>query len=320
MSDSDIPQTISSSPYENVSKDRYKRTRCQAFSPGSELQDFKQEILEMLNTWKAEQQAIFSKFSQDQCSCLSKLVSEVAELKAQNKAIQKSNQEIEKTISFITNQYDDLILQVGSLKKENMIYRNCIHTLETKIEDLQQFSRPSCVEIRNVPVKDKESAVDLAAIVTRISKIVGESIDGQNIRDVYRLPGKPGIARPVVAEFTTVQAKNSLLTSVRSFNNKQQKETRLSTLNIGIPGDRRPIYVGDYLPASSKKLFFEAREFAKQMNYKFCWTNNGIILLREREGAKRILVKSEQTLRDLAQVNQAAGAVQVHKDNVQVNQ
>lgn len=314
-SESDIPQTLSNSPYDNVNiSSRCKRPR-QDFSPGSELQDFKREILEMLHTWKAEQQEHFSKFSHEQSSSLAKLVSEVNQLKSQNLAIQKSNLEIEKNVSFINKQYDDLMKQIDALQKEKQVYRHCIENLEAKIVDLQQLSRSSCVEFRNVPIKDHESVEDLAAVITKVSTTVNVPLNNNNIRDVYRLPGKPGTARPIIAEFTTVQAKSMLLDSVSSFNKNQPKEARLSTQNVGLPGDRRPIYVGEYLPASSRKLFFAAREFAKLNKFKFCWTANGSILLRKEEGAKRILVKSAQTLRDLAQVDQ-----QAPQDLAQVNQ
>lgn len=304
MSDSDITQATASGPYDTVNiTSRYKRRR-QSFSPGSELLDFKQEILDMLNSWKAEEQANFLKFSQEQSSSLAKLFSEVAELKSQNLAIQKANNEIEKSINFINNQYEDMMKQINLLQKEKQLYRDCIQNLELKVEDLQQLSRSSCVEIRNIPLKENECAKDLYAVVARVSAAVNVPLKDNDIRDVYRLPGKPGTVRPVVAEFMTMETKNVLLSSVRSFNSKQPKESRLSTTNIGGLGDYRPIYVSEFLPASSRKLFFAAREFAKLKEYKFCWSANGNILLRKKEGVKLILVKSEQTLRDLALTNQ----------------
>ncbi|XP_047028399.1 uncharacterized protein LOC124636372 [Helicoverpa zea] len=304
MSDSDIPQATTSSPYEKAnSTSRYKRPR-QSSSPVNELLDFKQEMLDMLNSWRAEEQANFLKFSQEQRSSFAKLSSEVAELKAQNLAIQKANTEIEKSINFINNQYDDMMKQINLLQKEKQIYRDCLQTLEMKVEDLQQLSRPSCIEIRNIPLKDNEHAKDLSEIVAHVSAAVNLPLKASDIRDVYRLPGKPGTLRPVVAEFTSVETKNLLLSSVRSYNNKQPKESRLSTANIGVLGDHRPLYVSEYLPASSRKLFFAAREFAKLNEYKYCWTVNGNILLRKKEGVRPIRVKSEQTLHDLAQTNQ----------------
>ncbi|CAH0605632.1 unnamed protein product [Chrysodeixis includens] len=142
-SDSDIPQSVSNSPFESINiASRSKRPR-QELSPGSDLQDSKREILEMLTTWKGELEERLKKFSDDQSSLLSKLVSEMAELKLQNLDIQRTNNEIIKSATFMSNQYDDMVKLVAVLKKENQVYRNDINNLEMKILDLQQLSRTS---------------------------------------------------------------------------------------------------------------------------------------------------------------------------------
>lgn len=101
----------------------------------------------MLSTWKNEQKERLTKFTNDQNTSLSKLVSEIADLKRQNLAIQKSNGEIEKAITFITEQYDDMMEKIDSLQKENQLQKDRIINLEFKIQDIQQLSRSSCVEI-----------------------------------------------------------------------------------------------------------------------------------------------------------------------------
>lgn len=298
-SDSDIPQLVSNSPFESVNTtSRHKRPRPE-FSPGSDFQDLKHEILKMLTTWKNEQEERLKKFTDDQSSCLSKLGSEIAELKLQNLEIQKSNNEITKSAMFISKQYDDMARQVAVLQKENQAYRNNVNNLEMKVLDLQQLSRSSCVEIRNIPTTEKETPLDLTTVITKIGATVNVTLNNSQLRDIYRLPGKPGTVRPIIAEFTNVQIKNKLITSARDFNKAHPNEGRLNTQCIGLSGERRPVYVAEYLPVSSRKLFYTAREFAKQKQFKFCWTANGNIFLRKIEGAKQILIRSEQTLRDL---------------------
>lgn len=301
-SDSDIPQLISSSPYEDVNITmRHKRPRT-TFSPGSELQDFKREIHEMLLNWKTDQETYLAKFCKDQSSTLNKLVSELAEVKAQNQVIQKSNTEIEKSITFINKRYDDMIKQLEALEKDKQTHRQNILNLESKIKDLQRsLSRPSSIEIRNIPSVENETAEQLTTIVNKVSSAIEMPLNNIDLRDVYRLPGKQGTVRPIVAEFNNVQVKNKFLSTARNFNRNHKNEDRLSTLNIGLTGERRPIFVSEYLPASLRKLFFTAKEFAKHGKYEFCWTTNGNIFLRKAVGSKQILIKSEETLRELQQ-------------------
>ena len=298
-SDSDIPQSVSSSPSGSVNTTSRHKRPCPAFSPGSELQDLKHEILEMLSNWKKEQEERFSKFSSDQKSTLSTLVTELAEVKRQNIDIQKSNNEIEKTMTFISKQYDDMVMDLQSLKKENQAQNDYIQSLELKIQDFKQLSRTSSIEIRNVPPKDNETVLDLSTIIGKVGAVVNLPLIDTQLRDTYRLPGKAGTIRPIIAEFANVQIKNQLLSCLRNYNKNSPNDSRLNTTTIGLPGDRRPVYVAEYLPASSRKLFYQAREFAKQMEYKFCWTSNGSIFIRKEQGSKQILIRSEKTLEGL---------------------
>lgn len=299
-SDSDIPQSVSSSPFEKVNTStRHKRPR-EEFSPTNELQDFKHQILQMLTQWKNEQETQLKRFLEDQTLSMSKLVTEIADLKSHISAIQKTNAEIEKSVGFMSQKYDDVMIQIEILQKEKQAYKHTTQTFETKILDLQLSTRSSTVKIRNVPsVKEKESTADLANIVSKVGATVNVPINTTHIRDIYRLPGKPGSTRPIVTEFTSVQTKLQLLTSVRDFNKNLNKEDRLSTLSIGINGSRHPVYVAEYLPPSVRKLFFATRQYAKLKEFKFCWTNNENVFLRKSEGDKQILIRSEQTLRDL---------------------
>lgn len=301
-SDSDIPSSVLNSPSEGVNiQSRHKRP-CSAFSPGNEVQDLKQELFGMLSAWKKETEERFTKFSTDQNSTLLKLVTELAELKEQNHAIQKSNAEIEKTVTYISKQYDDIIKDVDLLKKENLAQKEYISNLELKIQDIQQRSRTSSIEIRNIPPINNETAAELSTIIAKVGAAVSMPLDVAQLRDTYRLPGKEGTVRPIIAEFSSVQIKNQLLSNVRNFNKINPNEGRLNTTCIGLHGDRRPVYVAEYLPVSSRKLFYLAREFSKQKGYKYCWTSNGNIFIRKEPGAKQVLIRSEKTLKDLQSV------------------
>lgn len=164
-SDSDIPQSLSSTPLGNVNtSSRHKRPRKEV-SPTNELQEFKHEILEMLTAWKKDQEANLKTFLNDQSSSMSKLVAEISQLKSQNSAIQKTSLEIEKTVGFINQQYDDMIKQIEDLQKEKQGYWQSIQMLEAKIQDLQVSTRSSTVEIRNLPpTKENETRADLVDV------------------------------------------------------------------------------------------------------------------------------------------------------------
>lgn len=207
---------------------------------------FKNDIRAMLESWKTEQANSSIKIITEQKAIMSKLMTDIAELKVQNSEIQKSNLEIEKSMSFISQQYEDLKKEVVSLQKERRNQKLYIESLERKVQDLQLKSRSSILEIRNVPQQEREIPTDLSQLICNIGQNVGLSMHPPEVRDVYRLPGKSGSSRPIIAEFTTVQTKQDFLSAVHQYNkNKKNKEEKLNTEVAGIRGHRQPIYVAE---------------------------------------------------------------------------
>lgn len=217
---------------QNLSTKRQKRPRAESSSPKNELADFKLEIKHLLTSWKSDQDAI-----------LSKLVSDISELKALNSTIQKSNLEIEKSMEFMNIKYEEISNHIMSLEKERSESRKCILDLEKKFQELYSCSRSSSIEIRNVPMAETESFQELSSVVSKIGTLVGNEINPVDIRDLYRLPGKPGAIKPIVAEFSTVQTKLDLISSVRNFNKDRIVADKLNTTQIGLSGSKNAIFI-----------------------------------------------------------------------------
>lgn len=271
-----------------------------------------QDVKTLLANWKRDQDTRIAKILEDQTTLMTKLVTDISEIKSQNKKIQetnaeicKTNAEIERSITFMNQQFEDMKKEVDDLKKERREQRTYVESLEKKIIDLQHKSRSSGIEIRNITQTDEETTTCLIKAVCSIGKLVGMPIPETEFRDIYRLPGKntkdmaAPTTRPIIAEFTTVQTKQNLLSAIRSFNSKKSKENKLNSELIGIPGKRHAVYVAEQLSSGSKKLFYLAREYAKKHNYTFCWINNGNIFLRKQPGDKQLLINSEKCLQDL---------------------
>lgn len=276
---------------------RTLRNPCPSFSPGDEIRELKVEIKEMLNSWKVEQEANLNRVLAEQCVLMSKLTSDVTELKTQNLSLQKSNLEIEKSVEFMNQKFENMSIQIDNLQKEKKEYLHTINELQKQITDIKQCSRVSSIEIRNVPTPERESSSNLTKLVSNLGTILQTPIKG--IRDIYRIPGKPGTCKPIVVEFTSVQEKELIIAASKSFNKTRSKEERLNTSLIGCQGKPQPFYVAEYLPSTTKKLFYLAREFAKLNKYEFCWSVGGKVFLRKEHGGKHVLVKSEQFLHEL---------------------
>lgn len=275
------------SEHSNVTA-RNKRLRPN-FSPESEWTiTFENKIMKLLNSWKKDQDIM-----------LNKLTSDIAEVKQQNIEIQNTNNEIEKSIEFINSGYENMRQLIERLDKERMEQRNYILELEKKIMDLQNSSRSSAIEIRNVPQRENETICDLKSTILKTCKAIQTTVNDSELRDVYRIPGKKGTNRPIVCEFTTVPLKHQVLEASRVFNKERPLAEKLNTEHIGHSGPRTSIFIAEHLPGSLRQLFYETRNFARNNNFKFCWTHNGRLFLREREGTEAINIKTPLCLKKL---------------------
>lgn len=303
QSEPDIGSAVTLS--DSVTTNRYKRLRTNDSPPEASLRTPDAE--------RYDQVSRISKTLAEQTALINTILSDVGEIKIQNAQIKESNVEIHKSneairesMRFINKQFEDMKKEVEELRKERQQQKQYIENLEKKILDLQQKSRSSGIEIRNIPQENSETTSSLIKTICKIGDVTGVPIIDSSIRDIYRLPGKsatPMSPRPIIAEFLTVQDKQKLVSAVRSYNKGKGKEDKMNTTLIGIPGKAQPVYIAEQLSGSSKKLFYLAREFARNNDYKFCWIANGGIFLRKREGDKQVIIQTEKCLQDLVNIN-----------------
>lgn len=208
------------------------------------------------------------------------------------------------SFDFITSQYEELKLKVESLQKEKVSNVACIQKLENEIEKLQHNSKTSCVELRNVPTfKDKpETKEYLLDLVIKTGQVFDLSISASDLRDVYRANAKPGMCRPIIAEFTSVIRKENFISASKSYN-KRYPGNRFNTNNLKMNCPKTAVYVSEVLTPRMKKLHFLAREHAKTYGFSYCWVAHGKVYLRAKDNSPAVRIYSEKDLDNLTKKN-----------------
>lgn len=284
VSDTDVPSLVERDTLNYVSQ-RAKRPRESCCE--DTIKEFKEEIKSMFHDMSANQNL-----------SLKKLIKDVAEIKTQNSAIQKSNQEIEKSLEFLSEQFESVSARVDTLEKQRKEHLLQISSLEAKIEDIQRSLKSTTVEIRNVPVQSKkENMTDLISLVQNTGKALDVVVHANDIKDVFRIKNKSG-ATTIVTEFTNSALKQEVIKSAKTFNKKHPKD-RLNSSHIGVSGNTVPIYISEGLTSKGRRLLFLARDFATSTGYKYCWTANGRVFVRKADDAPYIEIKSEADIANL---------------------
>lgn len=215
---------------------------------------------------------------------LKELQSTVTEIREQNVRLQES-------VDFTAHKYDEILTKMKHMeeaRKEDKIY---ILSLENKIDKLEQQSRATSIEIRNLPKKNGETKQDLLDTLNDIYKTIKLPLNESDVKDIFR-NHKKTTTPTVIVEYGTVKDKESILQYIKKFN-KENAKNILNTEHLKIQGPRMPIYCTENLSSKTKRLYFLARELAAHEKYKFCWTAHGKVYLRKEEGSQLCRIDSE---------------------------
>lgn len=213
-------------------------------------------------------------------------------------AILNSINDVKVSMDCMSRKYDEALQRIDLLEESKKSQDTKIQFLENKIEILERYTRGTSIELRNVPQTTKETKEDLRNIIQKTAEALRVPLDSSSdIKDVYRINSKSEV-KPIIADFTTVFARDSFLTSYKNFNKVHSLE-KLSTVTLCISGPSKPVYISENLTQKDRKLYFLAREFAKSYGYAFCWTSFGRIYLRKEEGSPQVRIFSEGDLDNL---------------------
>lgn len=247
-----------------------------------ELADFKEEMKNMFATLTANQNLEFQKNADTL------------------REIQKTNKNIENSITFLSDQNKEFQGRIQKLEGQIKEDRNYITILEEKIEDMQRDRRKANLELKNVPRKTGEAKEDLINMVMTLTSTIGCQMAKADIKDIYRIRGKREDVQntPIVVETASTIQKNEFLKMCKVFNTKHKSKLCANHLGLRL-AENTPIFVSEQLTAKASRLYFLARDLVKSRSYKFCWTAYGKIYVRKEENSKIILIKSESQIHEL---------------------
>lgn len=272
-----IPQSgstpnLTSLECENISS-RLKRKREDDFS--SVLDEFRSLL--SANTAKAD-----NKF---------------AEMQAAMREIIAQNTEIKESIAYTSKQHDDVIIKLETLESERKVDRRRIQELEERVENLERLHFSTRIEIRNVPKKQGESKEDLCRLITEASTVFNSTIQRHEIKDIFRSGKKDG-GSLITVDFVSVATKESIIRQSRQYNIKN-RQNKLNTTHFKVEGPAKPVYIAERLTSKTQRTYYLARSFAKENNYRYCWTSHGRVFLRQDDGKQHFLINSEADLNSL---------------------
>lgn len=205
------------------------------------------------------------------------------------------NQEIMQSVQQMNFQYEEITSRMLTLETQNEEYKGRIAALEAQVDYLENQTRSTTIEIRNVPIQDKEDNQKMVSVVKDIGSAlhVEPPIQKSDIRNIYRTKSSA-----IVVEFSSTATKASIITGVKKrFKSRiVQQQKPLNTSEINLPGTPQPIFISESLTMKARHLFYIARENVKNKRLFAAWTSYGKIYVKTEEGKVPVRIISKEDL------------------------
>ncbi|XP_052712340.1 uncharacterized protein LOC128186562 [Crassostrea angulata] len=224
--------------------------------------------------------------SQNLTQDLSDLSSLLENLSNDEETLQQATSIILKNSAFKNNIVDRLAARIGDLEQK-------INYLETRVDDLEQYSRKNCLKFSGIPEQHNEDTdqVVLNTVNNYILKSTKITLDRYSISNSHRLgppQGSKSRPRDIIVRFTRYRDRDAV------FKNKKN----LKSFNTN-PTNNYKIFVNEALTRRRALLFKKARATVKTGHASSCWTNDGKIIVKLKND-KKITIRSEEDVDKLS--------------------
>lgn len=243
--------------------------------------DFRDEIKDMLNDWKRQQD------TKDL-----ELYNKLKSMESQMSELTSSNIEYKKILETNVLAFNELKNRCGEISDQHKKALERIDTLEERLEAIERKGKERFMEINNIP---SDRNFDLKVTVENFHKLLGKSEVTKDINAISQsIKGKK---KSIIIEYNDINAKQVVMNSGKAYN--KANTLKLNTESIGIEGNRENIFISDLLTQTSKKIYFLVRGLKKSGKIKYCWISRGRVMLRKEDGNPAVQVKSVTQVQDL---------------------
>ena len=212
-------------------------------------------------------------------------------------------EELQNDIKQVLTQQNQFISEISELKKENTLKDAKITELESKVDQLEQYTRLENVIISNLPIKQSSFAntvkvgtqneseihdpTSVKKQVVTFMKSKGIEIEEADISACHPL-GRKTPNRDIIVRCVSRQTKEHIMYKVK-------KERVLS--------QDEEIYISEHLTKKNMELAAIGRKLKKQQVIQHSWVRDGRIFIRTKgattEEERIIIITDKNTYLDL---------------------
>lgn len=217
-------------------------------------------------------------------------------------SIREAITDLTNTIKTQNSRMEQLEIRISSLESKSResqqsdtsSLESVISKLQDEIAERDQGLLANDIEIAGCPEVTNENCINL---ITMVAKKVGVVIDEKDIVSAERVgpihapmsseaQSRP---RPLAVRLARRAIRDTLLQAARA-------KRSLNSSGLKLPEPIRSIYINERLSKCNRFIFKKARSLARELKYKYVWTREGKIYVRQEQGTPRIRLRNEKDI------------------------
>jgi exosome complex exonuclease DIS3/RRP44 len=192
--------------------------------------------------------------------------------------LKSSQTEVSKKLDSLKTVIDNQAQLITKLSNENISsksqirgFKTKIEILENEIDSLEQYSRRNSIRISGINEIEFENIYEV--VIDLLNNKIGldEDIELADIDRAHRVGSSRTKNRPILVKFMSYQTRQLVFRARR----KLRDDPELEPLNI---------YINEDLTRLRDELLFKARQLRNRGMVSECWTYDGRVLIKTRQG------------------------------------
>ena len=232
-------------------------------------------------------------------------------LKEDLATLRKRFDDIEASQSFLSTKYDTVLATIQGVKMQAETTERRIKGIEADVEkgrdesydlvirldELEQYSRRDSLEITGIPIVPND---DPAKLVVEMASLVDVQLDESDISVAHRLPPTKKVQDRLIVKFARRTKRDEIYKKRGKLRTKRTKDlpTVRAQPESSAISHKAAIHVNESLTPYRKRLFGRILEFKRDNNYKYLWTANGRIMLRETDTSRALCFVTYETFEE----------------------
>ncbi|XP_067020714.1 uncharacterized protein [Acropora muricata] len=216
---------------------------------------------------------------------LGPLSEQLKEALAMVKSLSTKYEKMEESLGALQEENEVLKEEYASLKSQLLSSANDLKSVQKSLNDLEQYTRRDCLEIRGIPLPEESQAEDTNEIVLQLSQKMGIPLERNDISVSHRIrSSRTSVDPAIIVKFVRREVRERLYRA-------RKRLKSITTADFGFSVDKK-IFINESLTPRNKELFKVCLRFKKDNSYKFLWTNAGKIFLRRNADSPVIPINS----------------------------